>query len=172
MSKRKYGETYCLDIEAVEFLTDLFREAIFKKMINVKMEEESNFRDNYVGSDIESSFKVENENNIYHIVFAQWNCDDRYSLIVYSEDYNLPILGRYTCKIIDEEPYFYFKYYSVKRDGKNNYRKEIFKEKYGDDEVLIKLPLREEEVQVFIDEIIKLADTIIEVNIKASQMDI
>ncbi|KYO68558.1 hypothetical protein [Thermovenabulum gondwanense] len=154
-----------LDKKKVNKLIALLREAISKRKLSLEVWELDKFRDNYFGyKGVIGAFKVRKVNMTYYLIFVPWNNDERISLVVYLNDSKLPIFGRFNCKIIGKNSFFYYNYYSVKRDGKNALRKELFYKKYGEGYALIKLPRKVEEVDLFIQELVYLSDVIDEIN--------
>jgi len=165
LTKVKEATDDYLDCKKVNKLISLLREAISKRKLSLEVWELEKFRDNYFGyKGVIGAFQVKKANVTYYLVFVPWDNDERISLVVYINDSKLPIFGRFNCKIIKGKCFFYYNYYSVKRDGKNMLRKELFKRKYGARYALIKLPTKIEEIDIFIKELIYLSDIIEEIN--------
>ncbi|MGE6487464.1 hypothetical protein [Paenisporosarcina sp. NPDC076898] len=92
----------------------------------------------------------------YYFLFIDWHRNDNYYLVIYAHDKSTTLAE--LNKIIKEDDvnFLSWKYNPLKRDGKNDIRKSYYKQTFGSTTMNIPLPSSTREMEVFLDQVLKL----------------
>lgn len=121
------------------------------------------------GHQYEGAFLIEDESgHRLWILLIDWREQDNFYVVLFPESKIGPIAEIH--KLISRAPndlVLTWRYSPSKRDGRNEERKAYFVEAFLSKEVQISVPVRNEEVDDFIDELFSLADS----RLKADELD-
>ncbi len=154
--------------------SDLIRETIKSNSNSYRINEMEyingrfkNFADQWINyKDIRGAFEIVNEHRTYYIFLVDWYLDNRYTLVVHAKDVEGALFGSYKytdLQEIDGYKYLYWRYKPTKRDGRNKERCSLFENEYSKITIHIKLPESSNDIEEFINELLKIVDIRIKV---------
>jgi hypothetical protein len=97
------------------------------------------------------------EENGYHFLFIDWHRNDNFYLVIYTQNKSTTVAEIQRFTIINDVPHLTWTYNPLKRDGKNDVRKSYFKQTFGSLNVQVPVPLKSNEVELFLERLFKLS---------------
>jgi hypothetical protein len=113
------------------------------------------------GKEAISGFEVTKRDNNISYLFTFIHTGENYYLVIYSQN-KKPMAELKNIEMIDGNPYIVWKYNPAKRDGKNQERKDYFKENYGSTIRQIPIPKSSSDIETFIGELFALCQNRLE----------
>ncbi|MCL6571825.1 MAG: hypothetical protein K6T88_09095 [Bacillus sp. (in: Bacteria)] len=113
------------------------------------------------GKEAISGFEVTKRDNKISYLITFIHTGENYYLVVYSQN-KKAMAELKNIEMIDGNPYIVWKYNPAKRDGKNQERKDYFKENFGPPNRQIPIPKTSSDIESFIGELFALCQNRLE----------
>lgn len=113
------------------------------------------------GKEAISGFEVTKRDNNIGYIFTFIHSEENYYLVIYSKN-KKAVVELKNVEMIDGNPYIVWKYNPVKRDGKNQERKDYFKRHFGSFIRQILIPKSPSEIETFVGELFALSQSRLE----------